>query len=1301
VSKRRARLSAAGVLSAMVLALLMAFGPVAAAPGVIYSNGFETDTADWYVNASGTANREASAFSNAGAYADGINSRSGSWHARLRNNQMGGCLPPFSTATTCVGPFTRWGKGPVSSNNTVWPGGYMTDVSVYLDVAWAAANLDRRFDWSSAINNNTTGTHLSDFAFNVGTTATGFIIGSSTNAFRSNTFPSNPCPSPATAPNACRTPVSVTTSGWYTFRHVFRDNGGNLAVDMSIINGTNAVVASWTIHSVAMTGVGGDRYGWFANQEIFDLPIDDARLVYTSACTTDCYVDAVNGDDAFGGDSPATAKKTIQAGVSAVNAGGNVHVAAGTYNEDVSLNKAGVKLMGAGVDQSVLIGPIGGAGATIQISAANVLIDGFTITRAGNNTTDWNNPGLNFAGIAVQGQTVNGEVRNNRIYGNRTGIDVNNSNGNNIHNNVIDDNRTGLIFRNQTDSTTFTQNFVRDNWTVGILFLDASGGTNVPVQSALNSTFSGNNISGNWYGQIVDRQSGGTLPAPGTTNLKNFSANWLGTTSPAVTTANSAEPGYAAQIPVGYGGAATNPGGEPDIAGSASANIDFTPMLESSTDTSATAGFQGDFSSLTVTAQGAQTGAVNRIQEGVNSVTASTVHVLAGSYSGTVNIATAGLHLLGPNAGISPNHPTTPLAANPARGPEATIAVTGSMRAINIRATDVRVDGFRFEDSSVAAADVQSPIIGAGPNFGGAAHGAIVSNNVFDAIERIAVYVNGPDSTPTEDVTIADNRVSNPTRPGSGCNTAPTSAPSNCARQLFNPWETEGLVFQRNVAFALQGNNDRVRFLNFSGSSDALIADNTVRYTCHFTCITVAGDSTGVEITGNNLVSHWGNAVQLHSAWSSGAVDVHHNQFTIENNDFAFVVDNIAASLGDVHVNRNSFSSRAVRNGTDVLIAGTQTLDAECNWYGQASGPNTAPVTGPPPAGGQLFGPVDFTPWLLSNDLDGDCISPPTVNTAALDTSGDEGDTLSASGSFDGVGLTLTADNSDGTFVDNGDGSWSWTFNSTDNVGLTTVTVTAEDAYGATATDDFTYELDNVAPTGTFNSPGSVNAGVGFGLSISGVTDPSSADTSAGFTYAFDCGSGVYGVFSSASSASCPGLPSGTYTVKGSVRDKDLGIREYTATLIVDAPAAIKQAVIAELQSMLPTGDKNTDKRIQRAIDRITKSLTADWWISDDELAAKGNKVFDEEKKAVQALTKKELVNNPVAQSLVQAILDADRALAQKAIDTAIALPGKAKDIAKAQDELAKGDAERTAGKYPQAVDRYKAAWENAQKAMK
>ncbi len=305
---------------------------------------------------------------------------------------------------------------------------------------------------------------------------------------------------------------------------------------------------------------------------------------------------------------------SIQAAINAASPGDQVNVQPGTYDEDVNVNKAGLRLVGASAGTTNIRGPIGGPGSTVAVTGNNVTVAGFTITRLGNNTTDWNNPGLNSVGVSVQGQAISGMlIRDNIITGNRTGIDINNSNGHTVRNNVIDFNRTGFIYGNQTDNQTVVENFITNNWTVGVLFLDRSG-AGVPPQQALHSTFSNNNISANWYGQIVDRQSGGTLPAPGTTNYKNFRGNWYGTTSPVVTTANSAEPGYAAQIPVAYGGTATPPGGQPDIAGPASANFQYTPFLLSGTDTNVettpgrgTNGFQG-VSNTVVVSPGNQNG---------------------------------------------------------------------------------------------------------------------------------------------------------------------------------------------------------------------------------------------------------------------------------------------------------------------------------------------------------------------------------------------------------------------------------------------------------------------------------------------------------------------------------------------------------------------------------------------------------------------------------------------------------------------------------------------------------------------
>jgi hypothetical protein len=284
MQKPRARVTVlfAAMLSTGLL-LVMALPSWADAPPGPYFNGFESNTSNWFDTSNGgngSITRQQSGYTNAGQYADLVSSASGAWHARLSGDP---CVVP---ASTCYGPFTRWG----GYNQTFPIGGYRTQVDVYLDVGWAATHPDARFDFSSAINMSD-GTFLRDFVFNAGTNRTsdtangfspGFFINASTNATRSGAFPENPCPNPgpsSTPPNPCRTPVHITTSGWYTFRHTFEDDGGFLAVNFAIFPlGNSTSVASWTIHSGdAMSTVGGNRYGWFVNEEIPDLAIDNSQ----------------------------------------------------------------------------------------------------------------------------------------------------------------------------------------------------------------------------------------------------------------------------------------------------------------------------------------------------------------------------------------------------------------------------------------------------------------------------------------------------------------------------------------------------------------------------------------------------------------------------------------------------------------------------------------------------------------------------------------------------------------------------------------------------------------------------------------------------------------------------------------------------------------------------------------------------------------------------------------------------------------------------------------------------------------
>src|SRR5436190_741494 len=118
----------------------------------------------------------------------------------------------------------------------------------------------------------------------------------------------------------------------------------------------------------------------------------NAALVAGAIYVDDSWVGTTPGTDPDGA-GPATnfgvdAFDKIQDGVNAATSGGTVYVYAGTYNEDVTINQP-LSLLGIDSGTKTVSGPIGGPGSTIAIAASNVTIAGLTITRAGNNTTDW------------------------------------------------------------------------------------------------------------------------------------------------------------------------------------------------------------------------------------------------------------------------------------------------------------------------------------------------------------------------------------------------------------------------------------------------------------------------------------------------------------------------------------------------------------------------------------------------------------------------------------------------------------------------------------------------------------------------------------------------------------------------------------------------------------------------------------------------------------------------------------------------------------------------------------------------
>ncbi|MBK6765055.1 MAG: T9SS type A sorting domain-containing protein [bacterium] len=337
----------------------------------------------------------------------------------------------------------------------------------------------------------------------------------------------------------------------------------------------------------------------------------------------------------------ATDYVMIQSAINAANPGDFITCDAGNYFEDVLVNKP-VTLSGAGIDVSTIYGMPGGDNAAVRMAAIGSVLEGFTITRLGNNPIDWHDTALNTAGVAIQ-TTGGAIVRNNKFVGNRTGIDINNAGGNQVLNNVIDFNRTGMVLRNLCPNNTIEQNLLTNNWTLGLLYLGNAG-----AGADLTGTVVRNNsLSGNWYAQLEGREIN-----PGA-YLWNVSGNWLGSASLTTINTDGTEPGYSAQIPVAYGGTAVNPGGAYSVRGVGLNYIDYTPWLNVGTDTNVetsmgrgTIGFQGNYSALWVDDIVAQT--TNPIVEGLGQIVGSTLYISPGSYTGQVHaVGFSDLNIIG------------------------------------------------------------------------------------------------------------------------------------------------------------------------------------------------------------------------------------------------------------------------------------------------------------------------------------------------------------------------------------------------------------------------------------------------------------------------------------------------------------------------------------------------------------------------------------------------------------------------------------------------------------------------------
>ncbi|KKB09800.1 VCBS domain-containing protein [Devosia chinhatensis] len=207
---------------------------------------------------------------------NGIASPDGSSFAILTQTAHNG-----SNAT---GPYTFF-----DGKHSEFVNGLTASTSVYLDTNWANGE---GFDYSvSALKAD--GTFLRDFIFHVSkdTSSNALLVGGSNNT---NFAPRQDLDSPGYV--AANGPAfAVTQSGWYTLQHTFKNAGGVLAVELSLLDQAGTVL--WSLTKSALSdliaagpgwpGAGGVNYGWFTNIDVTGgIAVDQIALGdYTAKVT--------------------------------------------------------------------------------------------------------------------------------------------------------------------------------------------------------------------------------------------------------------------------------------------------------------------------------------------------------------------------------------------------------------------------------------------------------------------------------------------------------------------------------------------------------------------------------------------------------------------------------------------------------------------------------------------------------------------------------------------------------------------------------------------------------------------------------------------------------------------------------------------------------------------------------------------------------------------------------------------------------------------------------------------------------
>jgi hypothetical protein len=300
-----------------------------------------------------------------------------------------------------------------------------------------------------------------------------------------------------------------------------------------------------------------------------------------------------------------------------------------------------------------------------------------------------------------------------------------------------------------------------------------------------------------------------------------------------------------------------------------------------------------------------------------------TITVAAGTYAEHVTINKS-ITLQGANAGT---------AGNGTRVAE-TIITGSTTGALQITANNVTVDGFKIMSASNN--------LGTGIHMSSTQSGAMVKNNVITG-NQMGIYANSNGAS-TISYNLFDGNNESGAAGGSAIYSEFTNALTIDNNEFKNHTTNSSIIFAATAAGvhtnAVVTNNNIHN--NANASNIYVVGMNGGTFTGN--TVTSASDVTGISFSGGNS-----NITATKNMITAGARGIR-----IEDAGYGF------GENSSIVINRNSIDGSTYSVGN---VSGyTGNVNATCNWWGSADGAGSTTTTN-----------VDYSTWLVTNDLDGAC----------------------------------------------------------------------------------------------------------------------------------------------------------------------------------------------------------------------------------------------------------------------------------------------------------------------------------------